>query len=296
MANSKTKFNFSNMIYHLPKSFLLICFSIAILFQLSSCKTVQRVPPSKLEYFKADSSAFPAYIATQVPQISKIQPDDILAIIVSSLNKESNEILNFTNVNTLPMSVFSGNVGGGSQPLGYPVDSSGSVIIPLIGKVVLGGLTLQKAEEKIKEELEKSIKNPVVNVRYMNHKFSIMGEVGGAGTYNLLDDRTTILDAIALAGDLTVFGKRDSIIVIRNFKGMREIGMVNLSNRSVFTSPYFYLRNGDIIYVEPSKNKVVPEIPFQQQPTLINGPFIQRLPLITGLVSIVTLFITLLNR
>lgn len=276
------------------KRFLYFCFLSIVIFQFTSCKTASRVPASGLEYFKSEKSVFPDYIETQVPQVAKIQKDDILAIIVSSLNKESNEILNFTNVNTLPVSVFSGNVGGGTQPLGYPVDSSGSVIIPLIGKVEVGGLTLQKAEEKIKLELEKSIKNPVVNVRFMNHKFSILGEVASAGTYNLLDDRTTILEAIALAGDLTQFGKRDSIIIIRNVNDVREIGMVNLRNRSVFTSPYFYLKNGDIIYIEPVRNKVLPEVPYQQTPP--RSSFLQTIPVIVSSVSLLALLINLFSR
>lgn len=285
-----------NTVKNFYKKLLFFVLVTAIASQFFSCKTVQRVPPSNLGYFKADSVYTSNNIQTTEPYVTKIQSDDILAVIVSSLNKESNEILNFTNVNTLPMSVFSGNVGGGSQPLGYPVDSSGSVNLPLIGKIRVAGLTLPKAEEKIKEELEKSIKSPVVNVRFMNHKFSVLGEVGTGGTYNLLDDRTTILDAIALAGDLTIFGNRDSIMVIRNANGRREIGLVNLQNRSVFTSPYFYLRNGDIIYVEPIPNKVVPEIPFQQNPPLKTNAFVQRLPLITSLISIVNLFVILFRR
>lgn len=261
----------------------------------SSCSTIPRVPQSQLGYFQADSSGFPASIETQMPQVSKIQRDDILAIIVSSLNKESNEILNFANVNSLPVSVFSGGAGGGgSQPLGFPVDSAGYVAMPLVGTVQVAGLTLQKAEARIRTELEKSIKEPIVNVRFMNYKFSILGEVGNIGTYNLLDDRTTILEAIALAGDLSVFAKRDSIVVIRNTNGKREIGLVNLRDRSVFTSPYFYLRNGDIIYVEPNRNKVLPEVPYQIQPP--PSLFFQRLPLVLSLISIVALFVTLFRK
>jgi polysaccharide biosynthesis/export protein len=276
------------------KNYFSLFIVLLALYQLTSCTPIPRVSSAKLAYFQADSAAFPAFIDTQIPQVSKIQPNDILAIIVSSLNKESNEILNFANVNTLPVSVFSGNVGGGSQPLGFPVDSSGFVSIPLIGKIPVAGLTLQKAEEKIRTELEKSIKEPVVNVRFMNHKFSILGEVGGVGTYNLLDDRTTIIDALAIAGDLTVFAKRDSILVIRQAEGKREMGLVNLQNRSVFTSPYFYLKNGDIIYVEPNKNKVLPEIPYETQPP--PSLALQRAPLYLGFLSFLTIFITLFRR
>ena len=262
-----------------------------VLVQLTSCKAVQRVQSPKLGYFQADSVSYPAQLSTQKPKVSVIQKDDILAIIVNSLNVESNEILNFSTVNTLPVSVFSGGVGGGVQPLGCAVDSLGFVNIPLLGKLAVGGLTLQKAEELIKTELEKSIKSPVVNLRFMNHKFSMLGEVNGIGTFNLLDDRTTIIDAIALAGDLTVFAKRDSIVVIRNVDDKREIGLINLTDRSVFSSPYFYIRNGDIIYVEPTKNKTVPEIPYQQAPPA-NFTF-QRVLQYVSLVSVFTIFFTL---
>lgn len=273
------------------KSIVITLATFAMLLQLTSCKTVQKVPPSKLGYFQSDSLKYPAYVEIQQPKVTVIQKDDILAIIVNSLNVESNEILNFTNVNTLPVSVFSGNIGGGGQPLGYPVDSLGYVNIPLVGKLLLGGLTLQRAEEVIKAQLEKSIKSPIVNIRFMNHKFSILGEANAVGTFNLLDDRTTIIDAIALAGDLTTFAKRDSIVVIRNIADKREIGIVNLSNRSVFMSPYYYLKNGDIIYIEPSKNKVVPEVPYQLQPP---APLaLQRTSLYLSMVSFLVLIANL---
>lgn len=274
------------------KNTLIVITAFLALCQFSSCTRIPRVSPSKLGYFQADSNAsLPAFIETQLPQVSKIQSNDILAIIVGSLNKESNEILNFANVNTLPVSVFSGSVGGGSQPLGFPVDSSGYVSMPLIGKVAVAGLTLQSAEEKIRTELERSIKDPVVNVRFMNHKFSMLGEVSGVGTYNLLDDQTTIIDAIALAGDITIFGKRDSVVVIRQTEGKREIGMVSLQDRSVFSSPYFYLKNGDIIYVEPKKEKILPEIPYQAQPP--PSLFLQRVPLYMSFISFFTVLIVL---
>ncbi len=264
---------------------------LALLINLSSCTTIQKVPPLNLGYFKTDSiSTYPAYFETQKPEVTLIQGGDILAIVVNSLNIESNEILNFTTVNTLPVSVFSGNVGGGVQPLGYPVDSLGFVNIPLLGKVSVGGLSLQRAEEILKNELEKSIKSPVVNVRFMNHKFSMIGEVGSVGIFNLLDDNTTIIDAIALAGDLSMFAKRDSVVVIRNIGNVREMGIVNLRDRSVFSSPYFYIKNGDIIYISPDQNKILPETPYVFQPPvptwLRNGSYV------LGFVSAILVFIS----
>ncbi len=266
---------------------------LVTIFLMVSCKPAQRVPPGKFSYFKSKDDTFPVYLDIKEPKVSLIQKDDILGIMVSSLNVESNEAINLTNINTLPISSFSGKIGGGAQPLGYVVDSLGFVNIPIIGKLALGGVSLKKAEEIIATQLVKIIKSPVVNIRFMNHKFSVLGEVGSVGTFNLLDDKTTILDAIALAGDLSMFAKRDSIVIIRNVDNKREINIVNLRDRSVFLSPYFYLKNNDIIYVEPTDSKFVPERPFKQVPP---APLaFQRLPLFVSVATLLTLLVNLLK-
>ncbi|QHV95289.1 polysaccharide biosynthesis/export family protein [Spirosoma endbachense] len=269
-----------------------------LFFLLASCATVKPVtpPPPQLEYFQSKDLTFPAYVEMAVPKISTIQKGDILGIIISSLNKESNEIMNFYNISSLPLASFSpgGESGGASsQPLGYPVDSLGNVSIPLIGKQKLDGLTIQQAEGKVKDAVEKTLKDPAVNIRFMNHKFTVLGEVGHAGIFNLLNDQTTIIEAITAAGDLTMFGKRDSIRVIRTVGNKREIGLVNLRNRDVFMSPYFYIRNDDIIYVEPTKDKALPvPQPPQQQPSL----FIQRAPIYLSLATTLISLVYLLTR
>ena len=266
---------------------------------LASCATVKPTPPAppQLAYFQGQDSLSPAQIETIAPQISKIQKGDILGIIVSSLNRESNEIMNFYNVTSLPLTSFSpsGKSGGTStQPLGYPVDSLGNVYVPLIGKQKLDGLTIQQAEDKVRAEVEKTLKDPAVSIRFMNRKFTVLGEVNQVGTFNLQNDQTTLIDAITAAGDLTVFGKRDSIKVIRTVGSKREIGFVSLRNRAVFTSPYFYVRNDDIIYVEPTKDKVLPlpQQPQTEQPSLL----IQRAPLYLGFLTTIVSLVYLFRR
>lgn len=266
---------------------------------LTSCATVKPTPPAPLhlEYFQGKDFLFPAPIETIAPQISKIQKGDILGIIISSLNRESNEIMNFYNISSLPLTSFSpsGKSGGTStQPLGYPVDSLGNVYIPLISRQKLDGLTIQQAEDKIRAEVEKTLKEPAVSIRFMNHKFTVLGEVAQAGIFNLQNDRTTLIDAITAAGDLTVFGKRDSIKVIRTVGNKREMGFVNLRSRAVFTSPYFYVRNDDIIYVEPTKNKVLP-LPQQPQPEP-PSLFVQRAPLYLSFLTTILSLVFLLGR
>jgi polysaccharide biosynthesis/export protein len=260
--------------------------ALLVLSQLSACVSVK---PPQLEYLQSKDPTFPALVETMVPQVSVIKKGDILGIIVRTLNQESNEILNFANVNSLPVSVFSGgSIGSGSQPLGFPVDSSGSVYMPIIGKQRVAGLTLEVAEAQIQKALNVTLKEPSVNIRFMNHKFSVLGEVKQVGTFNLMDDQTTILDALAACGDLTEFGKRDSITVIRVKQGMREIGKVNIRSREVFTSPYFYLQNGDVIYVEPTKDKVPPQPPISAN--------LQRVTIYLSLLTTVISFAALISR
>ncbi|GAB3513110.1 hypothetical protein GCM10027341_54710 [Spirosoma knui] len=210
-------------------------------------------------------------------------------MIVSTLNKESNEILNFANVNQLPVSTFSGgSAGSGNQPLGYRVDSAGYISMPIIGRQKLEGLTLELAEAKLRTDLEKTIVHPSVNVRFMNHKYSVLGEVRQVGSFNLLDDETTILDVLAACGDLTEYAKRDSITVIRNRNGVREIGKLNMRSLDVFKSPYFYIQHGDVVYVEPTKDKVIPPQP------LSSG--LQKVTIYLGLVTSIASLIFLGSR
>ena len=273
-------------------------FSPFLFLLVASCAPVKSTlsPPPELAYFQSKDLTFPANIQTVVPQISHIEVGDILGVIISSLNKESNEIMNFYNITSLPLASFSpGNESGGmsSQPLGYPVDSLGNVSIPLIGKQKLSGLTIQEAENKVRKAVEETLKDPAVSIRFMNHKFTVLGEVSRVGIFNLLNDHTTLIEAITAAGDLTIFAKRDSIRVIRTVGNKREIGIVSLRNREVFTSPYFYVKNEDIIYVEPTKYKV---LPIQQQPQQQPSLFIQRAPVFLGLFTSVISLLYLFSR
>ncbi|WP_215238910.1 polysaccharide biosynthesis/export family protein [Dyadobacter helix] len=244
------------MLKALQKVIQLIIVGGFCCFGFIACKSTKH---SIQPYFHDNTAAYPAFVDVYVPQVSRIQKEDLLGITVSSLNRESNDIINFSNVNSLSLSSLPGGGGGGAQPIGYSVDSSGNIVMAFVGKVNVEGLTLEGAQEKIRLALNKFIKEPAVNIRFMNHKYVVMGEVNKAGAFNLLDDRTTILDALASAGDLSVFAKRDSITIIRVVKGKREIGRVNLTNREVFKSPYFYMKNGDIIYAEPLPEKLIPQ-------------------------------------
>lgn len=231
---------------------LLAALGGMLLFQ--SCRSTR-----ELAYFQSSDSLAYKQIAGIQPAISRIQPNDILAITITSMDKESNDILNFANINPIFMSVFPGGQGAGgvrNQPLGYLVDALGYVELPFVGKVKLNGFTLSEAAGTIRGLVDSSlVVEPAVNVRFLNRKFSVLGEVGRTGTYNLLDDRTTLPEALAVAGDIGLYGNRENVMIIRENEGSREIARLNMRTEEILNSPYYYIRHGDMIYVEPLKEK-----------------------------------------
>lgn len=258
---------------------LAFCFLVSTLLYLQSCITT----PS-IAYFQSTDTTKFKILPKVKPTISRIQGNDILAITVGTLNQESNEILNFANVSSIKTTNFPGQTGNtGGQPLGYLVDTLGFVDVPFIGKTKLLGLTLDEAAITVKTELIKLLKDPSVNVRFLNHKFSILGEVARPATYSLLDDYTTLPEALGMAGDLTSYGNREKIMVIREENGIRAITRINLLSQEIFNSPYYYIRNGDMIYIEPLKSK-----------STFNDQKVQLTPLYLSVASTVLVTLSLL--
>lgn len=262
------------------KKMFAFCFFISTFLHLQSCITT---PP--IAYFQTSDSLRFQQLKKIQPTITRIQRNDILAITVGSLNQESNEIMNFANINALTTTTYPGGQAGGqrNQPLGYLVDSAGHVEIPFVGRLKLLNMTLEEAANTVRAEVVKSLKDPAVNVRFLNHKFSVLGEVSRSGTYNLLDDRTTLPEALAMAGDLTIYGSRNNIMVLRENNGIREIARLNLLTQEVFNSPYYYLQNGDLIYIEPIKAKGT-----------FNDQRLQLIPIYTGIATTAVVVLSLL--
>lgn len=187
-----------------------------------------------------------------IPEI-RIQPDDILSINVHLQFELSPE-------DKTPFAGQTGSsaAGGGSSTAdnGYLVDKTGYIDFPIIGRVKLGGLTTAEAKTAIAQGLLQYYKDPIVNVRFLNFKFTVFGEVMAPGTYSFPEEKITILEAIGTARDLTTYANRTNLLIIREVDGKREYGRIDLHSRQLFLSPYFYLRPNDIIYVEPLKEKV----------------------------------------
>ena len=186
-----------------------------------------------------------------------IQKNDQLWISIGGSNIEDLAALN--SGNGIGSVGSSGNIGTGNSNsiLGYLVEADGNIQIPYIGKVQVAGLTRLQLETKLTDIFKEYTKNPVVNVRFLNYTFSVLGEVARSGRFNMQTERVTILEAIGMAGDMTDLARRDNITVIREENGERKFAKVNLLSKDIFNSPYFYLKTNDVVYVEPVKAKFI---------------------------------------
>jgi len=178
--------------------------------------------------------------------VSVIQPDDILEIRISGKNEETTQDFNtkgggYSNL---------GNINSQGSAPNYLVDRNGEIEIYKIGKVKASGLTVEKLKENLLALLEKEMINPNVVIRFVNLRFTVLGEVRNPATYTVPNERLTILEAVGYAGDLTMYAKRNLVRVIRDSSGHREIGTINFTQKSLFTSPFFYLRRNDVVLVE----------------------------------------------
>ena len=181
-----------------------------------------------------------------------IRKNDLLAITVSSVDKISAQPFN------LPV-VAVGNqtqVMGNQQLQTYLVDANGNIEFPVLGTIKVAGLTKINAVEYLKKEISKYVKNPIINLRITNFKVSVLGEVSRPGTFTIQDERITILEALSLAGDMTVYGKRKDVLVIREENGKKTYNKLDFTKASLLTSPYYYLQQNDVVMVSPNGAQV----------------------------------------
>jgi len=180
-----------------------------------------------------------------------IQPDDILSITINTTDPQSTAIVNQPTTAILTYGTFRQDITG------FTVDKNGEIKITQLGTVKVGGLTTFEARQAITKLARKELKDPTVSVRFANFKVSVLGEVNRPGSYNVSNEKVNILDVLSLAGDLTIYGKRENITVIRELNDKKEIGRLNLNTTDIFKNPFYYLKQNDIVYVEPNKAKVI---------------------------------------
>lgn len=266
--------------------YLNVFLYLAIVFALSSCADQKKIAYFQKGINQSDTiDVSKAYVPT-------IQPGDILSIPIGSLNSTASSFFNPFSINPNPAdnsassgatSAVGGIQGGtASAGQGYLVDVNGGIELPLLGTIKVAGLTTGEAKDLIKNQLkDKYLKEPTVNVRFLNYKVSIMGEVARPAVYVIPNEKVTLPEALSMAGDLTIFGKRENVLIVRDNNGKKEFGRVNLNTRELFTSPYYYLHSGDLVYVEQGKGKAAQ-----------NDQTYRILPIILSALSVFAIIIT----
>ena len=237
-----------NYVIMIQSKNLILSFFVSM-FVLSSCGSTKDIA-----YFQNKIVDQPELIDKHAGIV--IQPKDQLSIIVSCRNPEQVAMFNLPVVSYYAGSEIA--VAGAQQRLsGYVVDNEGCIDFPVLGKIEVAGLTRWELAEFIKKKLiaDGLLNDPMVTVEFMNFKVSVIGEVGAPGTYAIGGDKVTVLQAIGLAKDLTIYGRRDNVSVIREQNGQRVIYQVDLTDVDMFKSPAYYLQQNDVVYVEPNKNK-----------------------------------------
>lgn len=185
----------------------------------------------------------------------KIQPDDLLTIIVSADDPETAIPFNLSTI-SVP-SAGSANASRGQETMqSYLVNANGMIDFPVLGKLQVGGLSRSEVLQLLQIKISKYIKNPIINLRIMNFKVSVQGEVTLPGTYPVSSERITLIEAISMARDLTIYGKRDNILVIREVNGIKSYNRVDITKADFIHSPFYYLAQNDVVYVEPNKTRI----------------------------------------
>ena len=227
---------------------LLSTLCVAFLM-LTSCATVKDIA-----YFQNKVVDEPEAIDKHAGIV--IQPKDMLSIVVSSRNPE---LVAMFNLPVISYQAGSETVAGAGQQrlLGYVVDNNGQIDFPVLGPIEVAGLTRWELSELIKKRLldDGLLTDAVVTVEFMNFKVSVIGEVNSPGTFTIQGDKVTVLQAISLARDLTIFGERENVTVIRERDGQRTMYEINLCDVDLFNSPAYYLQQNDVVYVQPSSVK-----------------------------------------
>lgn len=210
----------------------------------------------------------------------RIQPDDVLLIRVHSHDEER----------ATPYNLMPANTGGGLNPaatalMGYLVDPNGFIDFPILGRLKFAGLTTEEAKQELLSKLEDQLVDPVVNIRFINFRVTVLGEVNSPQSVALFGERVTILDVLGLVGGFTPYSNKVRVLLIRENNGVREFKTINLQSPDVFQSPYFYLQQNDVVYVEPLPSRT----------TTVRDPISEILPMVSGIISLGALIITLLR-
>jgi len=257
--------------------YISFIFSICVVIYNSSCITTQ---PTTYFNNAKDASFAPS---TKDSSLVLIQKNDILSIVISSLNPEASAIFNTTNVSTTNYTT----TGTYQSTGGYLVNSEGIIELPIIGNLKVAGLSKKELKEKITSILieKKLLLDPIVSIRQLNFEITVIGEVGRPSVITVPSEKVSMIKALGLAGDITIYGEKSNVTLIREANGKRMVKHIDLNSADFLTSPYYYLQPNDIVYVEANKNKVA-SVSRQRQ----------SLPVIISALSLATIALSIILR
>lgn len=217
----------------------LACY-VAVTCLLFSC-----TPSKDVVYFQ-DATQFETLVDDNT-FTSKFKVDDLVSIHVSTLDPEA----------SAPFNLIRGAEEGGNlraEQVNYLVDKNGEIDFPVIGKIKIEGLSPAETRELLRERLKDYLKDPIINIRIRNFTVTILGAVNRPGTYPVNGEQITIMEALGYAGDINIKGRRDNVMVIRDFDGTKVYNRINLNSKEALKSPVYYLTQNDVVYVEPNKS------------------------------------------
>ena len=266
----------------------LYILSLFLLTLFTSCATTKRGT-----YFQdlEDSSRVQSQIITAEREL-KLQAGDIIQILINSLNPEATSVFNLGN-STPAFGAASRQVQGrpddnlnlkavadptGSNN-GYLIDRDGDIDFPVLGKLKAMGLTTREFKEQLRMKLDKYLTEPIVNVRLLNYTITVLGEVAHPATYTIPGEQITLIEALGMAGDLTVYGKRENVLLVREEGGKRMFIRLNLNSSDLFKSPYYYLKQKDALYIEADNSKF----------TALDNGFYRKATLVISVLTLATL-------
>ncbi|NHF61549.1 polysaccharide export protein [Flavobacteriaceae bacterium TP-CH-4] len=226
------KYKLSSVTYILLLLFVMV---------LSSCASKKDIV-----YFQ-DASDYET-IRSGNTHTNKFKIDDVISIHVSTLDPQA----------SLPFNLFKGAEEGGIRPeqVDYIIDKNGEIDFPVIGAIKVVGLSPEETKVLLKEKLSEYLVDPIINIRLKNFTVTVLGQVNRPGTYPVLGEQITVMEALGLANDLTIKGKRDNVLVIRDFNGTKVYNRIDLTKKEALNSPVYYLTQNDIVYVEPNKSAI----------------------------------------
>lgn len=230
--------------------------SAAVIALAVSCAT-----PKEVAYFQNADDPSLQYSVPSTGAIT-LRPEDKIGIVVNTRDPQLTTLFNLpyvaNRVGTTTDARFAGNNSNGI--LGYTVDGDGDIDFPIVGKLHIAGLQRSEVATVVKDALvgQNLVKDPVVTVEFMNLTYSVLGEVNKPGRYSIEKDRVTVLDAISAAGDLTIYGRRDNVLVVRTMEGGEQnryfLNLTEIDN--IMESPAYYLQQGDVVYVTPNEMRI----------------------------------------